>query len=61
MKTKTLLAALILAAAPTMSMAMGGGCSFGHEKEQIEEITMSCGEGTSFDADAGKCVPLTTS
>lgn len=55
MKTKVLLAALALAASPTLAMAMG--CSGGYSK--TEHVTMSCAAGSVFDTEAQKCVPTT--
>lgn len=54
MKTKTLLAALVLATAPAMSFA---ACYGGHEKEQV---TMSCAEGTVYDAETQSCISTTS-
>lgn len=53
MKTKMLLATLVLAAAPTMTLAQ----CFGHEKEQV---TMSCAEGTVYDAESQSCISTTS-
>ena len=53
MKIKTLAIALALTALPSLSLAMG--CS-GNKHEQA----MTCGEGTTYAADAGKCLPVTT-
>ena len=53
MKIKTLAIALALTTLPTLGLAMG--CS-GSKHEQA----MSCGEGTSYDSEAGKCLPVTT-
>jgi len=54
MKLKTLLAALALTVTPAIAMAE---CSWGKQ----EQMTMSCTEGTQWDADAQTCVPTTTS
>lgn len=45
--------ALVLFLAPSLSAAMG--CSGSHEQ------AMSCAEGTTWDSDAGACVPAATS
>ncbi|MEL6463334.1 MAG: carbohydrate-binding module family 14 protein [Pseudomonadota bacterium] len=52
MKTKTVLVALALTLAPTLSLAMG--CNYGKEQQ-----AMSCAEGTVFDADTNTCVATT--
>lgn len=52
MKFKTLAVALALTIAPTLSMAE---CNWGKDHQ-----AMSCATGTSFDAETGKCVPVTT-
>ena len=57
MKYKTLLATLALTVAPSLALAMG--CGYGHTK--AEQVVMSCAEGTVYDTEAQKCVPLTTS
>jgi hypothetical protein len=54
MSIKTLLAALVLTAAPGLAIAE---CSFG----SAHEVTMSCTEGTTWDADAQACVPVVSS
>ena len=54
MKAKLLLATLVLAAAPSLAMAMG--CSGSHVKEQI---TMSCPEGQTLDAETNSCITPT--
>ena len=53
MKLKTLLAALALTVAPAVAMAE---CFGDHQ-----QVTMSCAEGTQWDADKQTCVPTTTS
>ncbi|MCV6592939.1 MAG: hypothetical protein OIF48_08315 [Silicimonas sp.] len=53
MKTKTLLATLVLSLAPGLALAMG--CS-DHIKE---EITMSCPEGQSLDVKTNTCITPT--
>ena len=53
MKTKMLLAALVMVAAPSLAMAE---CSWGKH----ETTAMSCAEGTTWDADAQSCVPIAT-
>ena len=57
MKTKLALATMVLAVAPSLALAMG--CSAGQHK--AEDIVMSCAEGTIYDAEAQRCVPMTTS
>jgi hypothetical protein len=54
MSIKTLLAALVLTAAPGLAMAE---CSWGME----HQTTMSCAEGTSWDASTQTCVPVVSS
>lgn len=56
MKTMTTMAAtIVLAALPTLSLAMG--CSYENHQQQA----MSCAEGTVWDAQAGACVEQITS
>ncbi|MEM6373175.1 MAG: adenylosuccinate lyase [Pseudomonadota bacterium] len=54
MKTKTVLVALALTLAPTLSMAMG--CNYGHSEQQA----MSCAAGTTYDAGTKTCLPTTS-
>lgn len=54
MKIKTGLIALALTALPTLAMAE---CSWGHK----EQVTMTCAEGTVYDAASGTCVTAATS
>ena len=54
MKTTALLATLAVLALPQIATAMG--CSGAHSKETA---SMSCAEGTSFDAETKRCVPVT--
>ena len=54
MKIKTILAAALLAAAPTFVIAQG--CN-DHGAEQAS----SCADGFAWDKDAGTCVEQTTS
>lgn len=54
MKSKLLLAALVLAATPSLAIA----ACFGHGKE---DVVMSCAEGTDYDPETQTCVPSTTS
>ena len=54
MRIKTLLAAFVLMAVPGFAYAE---CSWGAG----HEVTMSCADGTSWDADAQACVPTATS
>lgn len=53
MKIKVLLAALVLSMSPALAMAEG--CFFGHA---TEEATMSCAQGTTWDAASASCVPV---
>ncbi|MEX0309792.1 MAG: hypothetical protein AB3N17_06030 [Tateyamaria sp.] len=53
MKTKTVLVALALTLAPTLSFA--AGCNYG----KIEQQAMSCADGTVYDADSNSCVSTT--
>lgn len=53
MKLKTLLAALALTITPALAMAE---CSWKHE-----QVTMSCAEGTQWDAASQSCVPTASS
>lgn len=50
---KTVLAALALTLAPTLSLAMG--CSYGKHDQQV----MSCAAGTVYDANTNSCVATT--
>lgn len=52
---KTLLAAAVLAAAPTMGFAYE--CNWG----KAEQTTMSCAPGTAWDADTRTCVTSVSS
>lgn len=52
MKLKTLLAALALTMAPALATAQ---CF-----DKSEQVTMSCTEGTQWDAAAQTCVPVVT-
>lgn len=54
MKIKTGLIAVALAVLPTLAMAE---CNWGHK----EQITMSCTDGTVYDAASGTCVTSATS
>jgi hypothetical protein len=54
MSIKTLLAALVLTAAPGLAMAE---CSWG----KTERVTMTCAEGTTWDASSATCVPVVSS
>ena len=53
MKTKTVLVALALTLAPTLSLAMG--CHYGKHEQQA----MSCADGTVYDAASKSCVSTT--
>lgn len=50
--TKACLAAIVLAALPSLASATCMG-------ERHEEVTMSCTGGTVWDADTSRCVPTT--
>ena len=54
MKLKTFAVALALTLAPTLSLA-GEGCGWGKTHQ-----AMTCADGTTYDAEAGKCVAVTT-
>ncbi|MDG4648067.1 carbohydrate-binding module family 14 protein [Roseibacterium sp. SDUM158017] len=54
MSIKTILAAFVLAAAPGLAMAE---CSWG----SMQQTTMSCSDGTSWDAATQSCVPTASS
>ncbi|AHM05555.1 hypothetical protein roselon_03297 [Roseibacterium elongatum DSM 19469] len=53
-KIKTLLAAAALMAAPGLAMAE---CSWGSS----HDMTMSCAQGSTWDADSQACVPTVSS
>ena len=53
MKLTTLLTVLVFTAAPYSALAMG--CSDGHK-----EASMSCADGTTWDADTEKCVTVSS-
>ncbi|WP_299040997.1 hypothetical protein [uncultured Tateyamaria sp.] len=53
MKTKTVLVALALTLAPSLSLAMG--CNYGKHEQQA----MSCADGTVYDAGSKSCVSTT--
>lgn len=55
MTVKTLLAALVLSAAPAFAFAMCSGST--HASEQ----GMTCSDGATWDAESQTCVPTTTS
>ena len=55
MTIKTLAAAVALTAVPAMGFAYE--CNFGSKQEQA---SMSCAEGTVFDAASGSCKPTTS-
>ncbi len=55
MRIKTFLAALALIAAP--SFALADACMWGH----ASDVTMSCAQGTVWDADTQTCVPTVSS
>lgn len=54
MSIKTLLAAVVLTAAPTFAMAE---CTWGSG----HQMTMSCAEGMMWDGEAQACVPVVSS
>lgn len=54
MKIKTGLIVVALTVLPTLAMAE---CNWGHK----EQVTMSCTDGTVYDAATGGCVTSTTS
>jgi hypothetical protein len=54
MSIKTLLAALVLTAAPGLAMA---DCSWG----KSEQVTMSCADGMMWDGESATCVPVVSS
>lgn len=54
MHLKTLLAAIVLSTAPGLAVAQ---CFWGG----AQEVTMSCAEGTTWDATAQTCVATATS
>lgn len=54
MRIKTLLAAFVLMAMPGFAYATG--CSWGSH-----EVTMSCADGATWDAETQTCVPTATS
>ena len=56
MPIKTTIAALILAAAPTFSFAMG--CNWG---SHTDTTASTCIDGQVFDETTGTCVPVSTS
>lgn len=53
MTIKTAAFAALLTFVPALAMAEG--CGWGHSQQ-----AMSCASGTTYDADQGKCVPVTT-
>ena len=57
MRLKTTLAALALAALPTMSFAMGG-CNWDRTPASTATV---CGEGQTYDVTTGTCVTQATS
>lgn len=54
MTLKTAMAAFVLALTPALASAE---CSWGKQ----EQITMSCADGTQYDAETQTCVPVSTS
>ncbi|MEO1397908.1 MAG: adenylosuccinate lyase [Pseudomonadota bacterium] len=58
MKTaKIAVAAAVLATLPAASFAMG--CSYGKHTPTTAQI--SCADGTTYNAETGTCVPVTSS
>lgn len=55
MRIKTIVAAALLAAAPTLALAEG--CGWGHIEKQVS----TCGEGQMFDEKTMTCVDQATS
>lgn len=55
MTIKTSFAALVLILAPTFSFADCAG------KDAMQDASISCAVGSTFDAATGKCVPGTSS
>lgn len=53
MTIKTAAFAFAIVLAPTLAVAEG--CSWGKSHQ-----AMSCAQGTTYDADKGACVPVTT-
>ena len=54
MKIKAGLIAVALTVLPTLAMAE---CAWGHK----QQATMTCAEGSVYDAEAGKCVVIASS
>ena len=52
MRMKLLLATLVVAATPGLALAMCSGAKH-------EQVTMSCPEGQTYDAEAAKCLSPT--
>lgn len=57
MRLKVTIAALVLAAAPSLSFA--AGCSWGHERPASTAST--CADGQTYDPTTGTCVTQATS
>jgi hypothetical protein len=55
MTIKTTFAALVLAFAPSIAFADCAG------KDTMQDASISCAVGSTYDAATGKCVPGTTS
>jgi len=53
MMIKTLIVAVALTAAPTLSLAMG--CAGGSHKQ-----AMSCSDGTTYDSASNSCLPVSS-
>ena len=54
MKLKLLLAAVVMMGLPAVASAQ---CSWGME----EQVTMSCADGSTWDAESQSCIPTVTS
>ena len=54
MRIKTLLAAIVLMGLPTLAAAE---CQWGAS----HEVTMSCAEGSTWDAETSSCLPVLSS
>jgi hypothetical protein len=54
MTLKTAMCAFVIALTPALAAAE---CSWG----KMEQVTMSCSEGTTFDAETQTCIPVVSS
>lgn len=57
MKIRLTLAALALAAAPTLALAGGPGCS---HLDPVKASAATCADGAVWDAAKGACVKITS-